>query len=518
MMHSRLRIFLLALCVGGCIAGRADNSLGVDSRTDSLLSVYDRMVDRAADFIAIRQSAIDSLLPLTLNPQLSTLNFLRLAELYVPYRSDSALHYYNLAIASADEQVASQAVIRRIRLLASIGDFDAAFRERKKVGKVAPTNRVSYYDAMYRLYSEAAMSAKLRSYSEEYWVQAHAYADSLIAFCDAQGLRPLEYWRQRISQANSRRDFYTALACTDSAMMSLTPEQHEYAIFAFERAVIYRDIGDIQTFYQWLIRSAITDVQCGITDNGSSWMIAMEAYNKGNLERAYKYINYSVSNANTFHATTRYQQIAPVALIISRTHEEQQNLFNVRLWATVFGLIFVVMCVVVAVFIAYKRNRELHALNSQLQLLNSQLEESNMVKEQYICRYLEVYSDMIDRMARMARKTEKNPEAFLRKEMMAFYRDFDQTFLSLYPTFLSDFNALLRPEARIVPKQGDILTTELRIFALVRLGIDASAKIAQLLHYAPNTIYNYRAQIRNAALGGKEDFEQKVRLIGRHGI
>ena len=139
-----------------------------------------------------------------------------------------------------------------------------------------------------------------------------------------------------------------------------------------------------------------------------------------------------------------------------------------------------------------------------------------MVKEQYICRYLEVYSDMIDRMAHMARKTEKNPDAFLRKEMLAYYRDFDQTFLSLYPTFVSDFNALLRPEARILPKQGDILTTELRIFALVRLGIDASAKIAQLLHYAPNTIYNYRAQIRNAALTDKDDFERRVRLIGRH--
>ena len=172
--------------------------------------------------------------------------------------------------------------------------------------------------------------------------------------------------------------------------------------------------------------------------------------------------------------------------------------------------------IIVAVFIAQKRNRELHTLNAQLRSLNSQLEESNMVKEQYICRYLEVYSDMIDKMGRMARKTEKNPDAFIRKEMMSFYRDFDQTFLSLYPTFVNDFNALLKPETRIIPKQGDILTTELRIFALVRLGIDASAKIAQLLHYAPNTIYNYRAQIRNAAISGKDDFERQVRLIGRH--
>ena len=102
--------------------------------------------------------------------------------------------------------------------------------------------------------------------------------------------------------------------------------------------------------------------------------------------------------------------------------------------------------------------------------------------------------------------------------MAAYYRDFDQTFLALYPTFINDFNALLKPEARIVPKQGEMLTTELRIFALVRLGIDASAKIAQLLRYAPNTIYNYRAQMRNAALTDKDDFERRVRLLGRVGL
>ena len=490
----------------------AANPFGSESRTDSLLTVYDRMIAEAEVYMSVRQAAIDSCKALPLQPD----RLLQIAELYVPYRSDSALYYYNQAIETQDKTVSTKAAIRRIRLLASIGDFDVAFREKDQLDTVPQDCKVMYYDALYRLYSEAAMSAKLQTYGDEYWALAHAYADSLITFCDSHGVYPPEYWRQRISRANAMRDYFSALACTDSALMRITPQQHEYAIFAFEKAVIYRDMGNIQTFYQWLIRSAITDVQCGITDNGSSWMIAMEAYNHGDLDRAYRYINYSVNNATIFHATTRYQQIAPLALIIGRTHEERQDLFNIRLWTTVFSLIVVLMAIIAAVFIVHKRNKELRALNRQLRLLNNQLEESNMVKEQYICRYLEVYSDMIDRMGRMARKTEKNPDAFLRKEMMAFYRDFDQTFLSLYPTFVNDFNALLRPEARIVPKQGDILTTELRIFALVRLGIDASAKIAQLLHFAPNTIYNYRAQIRNAALKDKDEFERQVRLIGRH--
>lgn len=513
MNHRQLLFALIGmLLIISPVPCRAADSFVLDHKTDSLLAVYDRVVNEAASYIAVRQAAIDSCMALPSEAQ----QLMQIAELYFPYRSDSALYYYSRAIETGDKQIAVLAAIRRIRLLASIGDHDVAFREKEALPEVPDTYKVVYFDAMYRLYSEAALTAKLHIYSEEYWTFAHAYADSLVNYCEAIGIRPMDYWRRRITQANDKRDYLSSLAYTDSAMMQLSPHQHDYAIFAFERAVTYRDMGDIRTFYQWLIRSAITDAQCGITDNGSSWMIAMEAYEKGDIERAYRYINYSVSNANIFHATTRYQQIAPLALIISRTYEEQQHRFNIGLWTTVFALIIVILAVVVAIVIAHRRNHELHALNHQLRLLNSQLEESNMVKEQYICRYLEVYSDMIDRMGRMARKTEKNPDAFLRKEMTAFYRDFDQTFLSLYPTFINDFNALLSPEARIVPKQGDILTTELRIFALVRLGIDASAKIAQLLHYAPNTIYNYRAQIRNAALTGKDDFERQVRLIGRH--
>jgi len=512
MKHLLLIPALLWMLFVGSASTRAADAFVLDPRTDSLLTVYDHVVDEAARYIALRQAAIDSCQTLPQDAQ----QLLQIAELYFPYRSDSAIYYYSRAIESGDEEVSLLATIRRLRLLASIGDHDVAFREKEALPAIPDAYKVTYFDAMYRLYSEAALTTQIPAYSEEYWAYAHCYADSLINYCDTKGIQPPDYWRRRITQANDKRDYLSSLAYSDSALTQLTPQQHEYAIFAFERAVTYRDMGDIHTFYQWLIRSAITDAQCGITDNGSSWMIAMEAYNRGDLERAYRYINYSVSNANIFHATTRYQQVAPQALIISRTHEDVEHRFNVQLWVTVIALIFVLIGIAFAVFVAHKRNIKLHALNRRLRLLNSQLEESNMVKEQYICRYLEVYSDMIDRLERMARKTEKNPAAFLRKEMTAFYRDFDQTFLSLYPTFVNDFNALLIPEERIIPKQGNMLTTELRIFALVRLGIDSSAKIAQLLHYAPNTIYNYRAQMRNIALSDKDDFERQVRRIGRH--
>jgi hypothetical protein len=116
----------------------------------------------------------------------------------------------------------------------------------------------------------------------------------------------------------------------------------------------------------------------------------------------------------------------------------------------------------------------------------------------------------------MARKAgEKNPTAFMNREMDDFYRSFDDTFLSLYGSFVEDFNALLKPEARIIPKPGDRMTIEMRIFALILLGITSSAKIAELLCYSHNTISNYRVKIKNACLGDRESFEQRIRQIGK---
>ena len=176
----------------------------------------------------------------------------------------------------------------------------------------------------------------------------------------------------------------------------------------------------------------------------------------------------------------------------------------------------------IGILFSLRQNRRLHALNKEMEamneqqrLINHQLKDANKVKEQYICRYLEVYSDYIRRLTTMARKAgEKNPTEFMNREMENFYRSFDDTFLSLYGTFVEDFNALLKPEARITPKPGERMTIELRIFALILLGITSSAKIAELLCYSPNTISNYRVKMKNASLGERDSFEQRVQEIG----
>ena len=265
---------------------------------------------------------------------------------------------------------------------------------------------------------------------------------------------------------------------------------------------------------EWLLRSAITDVRCGITDNGASWLIARECYDKGDIKRASRISNYTLTNASFFNAPTRYVQTYALGHTIGEKYENSLLQDNSNLVIALTALAILLFVLALLVIYSLHQNRRLSVLNGQLSAINNQLTIANQVKEQYLCRYLEVYSDYIRRLTTMARKAgEKDTTAFMNREMENFYRSFDDTFLSLYGSFVEDFNALLKPEARLTPKPGERLTVEMRIFALILLGIDSSAKIAELLCYSPNTISNYRVKVKNNALGNRNDFERQIHAL-----
>jgi DNA repair exonuclease SbcCD ATPase subunit len=175
-----------------------------------------------------------------------------------------------------------------------------------------------------------------------------------------------------------------------------------------------------------------------------------------------------------------------------------------------------------------EQTEELSTLNSQLSTLNSQLSESNRVKEEYIGRFMSLCSQYIDKLddyRKMVNKKMKNKELdelyrlsksseLKEQEVEELLQNFDSVFLHLFPNFVNDFNALLQPEMQIHPKSENRLVTEIRIFALIRLGIEDSSKIAEFLHYSVNTIYNYRARIKNGALDNRESFERRVKMLG----
>ncbi len=489
------------------------------STVDSLITVYDNEVARSAQYREAHQQRIDSLKKL--KPMTKALR-VRIAREYQYYQSDSARAWY-VGLLDAEEPYRTQAYMGLVQLCSSIGKYSDGITLLENVGEVPDSLRVDWLEAVWRLHNEASAASTIDQLKRSLAQTAAVIYDSLLHEMARQASYDTAIrLRYEFLQASDADDIARALKVNDTILSRTTEWSHPYAIEAYSRYTLYERLGEERECLVWLVRSAIADVRCGITDNGSSWLVARECFEVGDLERAYHFSDYSLTNASFFNAPTRFIQTYALGHEISGTYEHRLHNYYIRLIIALVALAVALIVMVVGVMFAWRQNRRLHALNKEMQTMNSQLrsinhqlKEADKVKEQYICRYLEVYSDYIRRLTTMARKAgEKDPQAFMDREMENFYRSFDDTFLSLYGTFVADFNELLKPEARITPKPGERMTVEMRIFALILLGITSSAKIAELLCYSPNTISNYRVKMKNAAVGDRDTFEQRVQQIG----
>lgn len=506
---------------------------------DSLLNIYDIEIESAESYTEERRNYIDSLKS-SINMTLPESQII-IGKLYIPYQCDSALFYLSQAANATDQISAKEAKLYLIYLLASIGYYNEGFILSNNLQPLPSVLLSQYYETLAHLHGEAFVYGKMEQLQLFHQQQAEAYKDSLFMVLKQKDLTPtyisrygwkenewLELKKRQLIQAREQRDYEQAIAISNQVLEYVAPNTHTYAIFAYETACVYNDMQDSVEYLAWLLRSSIADVRSGVCDNASSWTMASIMYEDGQLERAMKYIDYSQTNARFFNAKLRRLQINPLNNLISDTYQMQKEKMSRRLQWSVIGLIVLLATVIVLLLFSMHQNKRLHSfnkkqkqlnnqlkqLNAQLLQLNQSLRESDHVKEQYICKYLEVYSEYIQRITKMARKAGvKDPEGFMKQEMQQFYVHFDNTFLTIYHNFVIEFNKLLKPNHQIYPKQGELLTTELRIFALIRLGIDSSAKIAKLLCYSPNTIYNYRASMRNAALGDRDTFEERVKTL-----
>ena len=492
---------------------------GAVSTVDSLLHVLEQEIARSPEYIARKQEFIHSLCackPMT--PELQ----LRIAREYQHFQSDSSLVWY-LKLQQAEEPIRTQAFIGLVSLLASTGHYGTAITLLQD--EEAPSiQNVEGYKMAWLLYNDIVANTQIPFMKEDLRAQAQLYYDSMMQALaqSAPSSKENELWLRQY-RASERGDWEEALRSNEELINQYKPDEHMYAILAYGQAMLYEQAGDSVKRSEWLVRSAITDVRCGITDNGSSWIVAQDCMDAGDLKRAYCFSDYSLTNATFFNAPTRFIQNFTPGHIIGSQHEYELRQLSTRMTIVLVLLALALIIMVITAVYSLNQNKRLHtlnkqlsAINHQLSALNSQLKEADKVKEQYICRYLEVYNDYIRRLTTMARKAgEKDPAAFMDREMDNFYRSFDDTFLSLYGTFVQDFNALLKPEARLTPKPGERMTVEMRIFALILLGITSSAKIADLLCYSPNTISNYRVKMKNGALGDRDTFEQRVQQIGK---
>lgn len=477
-----------------------------------------------------------------------------LYDLYRPYMSDSAIHYISRCIMLA-ERMNDPIRADECRLLLAhqcteSGMYHEAMDVLNSIDEQRindANNRRRYYITIAHLYGELGYYCKVPRLQGEYYAK-HDYYNNLIDTARVS-MNDDEALQMKELQCYSAGDAKGALHFSDMRLKQVKEGSHEYAIVAFYRFLDYRLLEDsVQTRY-WITQSALSDVTNAVMDQGAMWELANLLMADGDMDRAYRYIHFAWQCASKFNTVKRNSQISPVLTAISDNYEASLKRANREL-----GVLAVVSSMLAALFLGIlfysnsqrkklararnelsESNTQLAQLNTQLSDLNSQmheanikLNESNRVKDEYVGRFIHLCSFYIDRLDEMRKRVNKmvkskDLDALYKftegnelrdKNLTDLYEMFDSTFLHLFPNFVEDFNALLQPESRITLSDPKILNTDIRIFALIRLGIEDSSRIAEFLHYSVNTIYNYRAKIKNGAIGDRDTFESQVKAIG----
>ena len=313
-------------------------------------------------------------------------------------------------------------------------------------------------------------------------------------------------------------------------------DTHQKAILNYIAANIYKHAGDSLKVVQHYATSAINDLITPVNDYLALKELATMLYKAGDIERAYSYITRSVHDIIAAHSKLNMQSAMEILPVITSAYEAQLKGKHTQL---VSLLIWMSLLVVLLIWLTgtvfrersrtYKKNELLEQANIKLEEYNRLLLESNDIKEAYLSKYMDMcstYIEAIENYRSHLRKTAKTGgfEKIMENLKSAnytnailhdFYAEFDATFLDLFPDFVEQLNALLQPDRQIECKSKDgILTTELRVVALIRLGVTDSVKIAEFLRRSVSTIYNYRVKLRNSALSGREEFESRIMKIG----
>lgn len=529
-MERRLFIFcFLAVVVWQSVALAA----GTSSFT-ALTASLDEAIEAHRHYVAVREGRIARLKCQLLDADTANLSFFRWnGEIYKEYKAyicDSAIHYLRVNLDWAERygqrNAALETRLELAHLMASAGMYEEAAELLRQTDKASlPAHLLpDYYNACHKLYTELSFYTLDDSFKKHYQALATHYDDSLMQVLLPSSPLYLERRETREAAAGHPDE---ALSINDTRLAHAKPNTPEYALVTYQRSLLYRRLGNREEEKRYLALSALTDIRLSITDHASLWNLAELLYEEGDMEHAYRYIRFSWDETNRYNARSRSLQTAGILSLIDLTYQAMREKQNDRLRLYLWLISALIVLLVVAVGFIYRQMQRLSAARNKLEHANEQLQLSNNIKEEYVGRFMNLCSVYINRLDAYRRMVNKKISAGQMEELLKMvrsrevldtglkelYDNFDTAFLHLFPDFVDKFNDLLQPEERIVLRKGELLNTELRIFALIRLGIDDSSQIAEFLRYSVNTIYNYRAKVKNKARISREDFEIRLMQI-----
>ena len=565
-------LFILIVCLLFPAYVCADTSKHALEENRKLLHSLDSLLEQQDLFVRVKEERIKQLKMQYSRvkdvKELYTMNRMVYLE-YRVYDADSALHYINKNIQLAQQtdnrtwEVVS--LLEQSFVLTSSGLLTEAL---KAVSDIQPEElpqnlRSEYFGRLCTLYS------RLRDYSSENSQLSEHYNNLQKAFRDSGYLTAtpdeLRYWNCRAWLYLGTPEIEPVKQAFEENKQTLSNDSRKYSIATYNLSAIYRSENNESKYLENLILSAMADIRSVNGDIGSLQEIAEYLFKHGEIDRAYNYILYCSQKAMLFHNRVRIVKMSHLQNQIYKAYQEQSRTQQKRLQASLIAVSFLFLVLIGAFLFIRKQmrrlkeanlkldstnqklsvnmdalstahqrleeaNMQLKDLNTQLQEVNDQLRESNYVKEEYIGYVFNICSTYISKLEEFRKninrklkvgqiedvKAMTDSSATASNELKEFYQNFDTIFLHLYPDFVGDFNALLLPEERIELKEGELLNTELRIHALIRLGITDSVKIADFLHCSAQTVYNNRLRTRNKSIIPKEDFINAVKKLGKY--
>ena len=544
-------IFLCLCTICMCRLHAADSS-----RADSLLLKLDQAIKERPIYMEQKELKLVELKRLLHRQIPDEERFAILGTLLDEYRSfntDSALHMAEereqIAIRLGNREYIDNARMNKADVLGMTGMYKEVMDLMRNIHiDRLPVDIHPYYYHIYRTVYGLMADYAVTAYEKKLYTElTDKYRDSLL-LVNKDNL--LIHTLIQSDQYNVRNEYDKAIRLLTDYLALQKDYEHDVAICAYTLSESYRLKGDKEKEKEYLIVSAMADMKTAVREYISLRKLAVLLYQEGDIERAYSYVKICMEDAAACNARLRKLEILEIFPVINDAYQQKTEKQQEQMkWALV-SISLLSLFLLLAIFYVYKQmkkvaaarrevidaNKRLKELNDELHLSNAQLKEANhsiaensYLKEEYIGRYMDQCSVYLEKMDNYRRslgkiaatgnveelyKTIKSSK-FIEGELKEFYTNFDNTFLQLFPTFVEDFNALLADDEQISLKAGERMNTELRIFALIRLGITDSVKIAQFLRYSVTTIYNYRTKVRNKAAGDRDLLEQEVMTIGK---
>ena len=523
--------------------------------TDSLLQQLAVTMKKSAEFDAAKNRQIAGLkLNLAAIPASHLQDVFRMNERiydeYYIFNYDSAFRYANqlirLSATLNDQAHLAAARLKLSFILLSAGLYKETFDSLTSLRAIAKPDslKAEYYTLWGRYYYDLAGYANDKYHSLDYDMIGHTYIDSALMFY-RPGTFEHDYYTGLI---NYKKGFIeTAFSYFQRILARPGLGDHELALTASTLSGIYLQKGNRDQAINLLISATDADIRSSTKETGAIFHLAELLYKKGDLKNAALCIENGIANAEFYGARQRKIQASSILPLIEGERingiEAQRNLLvKYAIIVTVLVLLLVFLTYVVlkqvrklkrtqqALTEANDRkqaiNEQLGRTNEALQVVNEKMEEANKIKEEYIGYFFDMDSAFFARLDKIKQTIDQklvdrryeDIRFFLnkidaKKEKQDLLISFDKIFLKLFPHFIEEVNSLLNKEDQIRLKEHELLNTDLRIFALIRMGLTDTEKIARILEYSVKTIYSYKTKMKNRSFLPNDEFEERIMQI-----